>query len=391
MKKATIKLAALGIILCGSFTQTFAQYGSDINVVTTAVPFLRISSDARGSGMGDLGIATTPDVFSGFWNCAKTPFQQSKTMVGATYTPWLNDLGLNDVYLLSAYGTYKIDDMQALNMGLRFFNLGTIQFTDALGQDLNKYIPREMAFDLGYSRKLSDRIGLGIALRYINSNLASDVANSAIQYKAGNSVAGDIHFYQAPKNADGAGLAWGATLSNLGSKISYTSNAKQKDFIPANFGIGATYTKIFDKENKMTFGVDLNKLMVPTPPVQASNSSADSAQYIKDLDDYRTGSVVGGWFKSFGDAPGGFSEEIKEFQASLGAEYVYKEQFAFRAGYFYEAPTKGSRKFFSLGAGIVYNMFGLNFSYLLPSGSGVNRNPLSNTLRFSLTFDFDKK
>ena len=350
-----------------------------INVVTSAVPFLRISPDARSGGMGDVGIATTPDANSAFWNLAKTPFNTNKGGVSVTYTPWLKDLGLNDVYLFSGTGYLKLSDEEAISASLRYFSLGNIQFTDNLGNDLSSFRPREFAFDAGYSRKLSTKLSIGVALRYINSNLASGTING-VSYKAGSSVAGDLSLFHNGAKADGSGLNWGVAISNLGSKISYTSDATQKDYIPANIGIGVAYTKVIDESNKVTFGLDLHKLLVPTPP-----SVGDSAGLAK----YRSQGVVNSWFKSFGDAPGGFSEEVKEVQASLGAEYWYNNQFALRAGYFYENPIKGNRKYFTLGAGLKYNSFGLNFSYLLPSGNGVNRNPLSNTLRFSLFFDFD--
>jgi hypothetical protein len=379
MKQATIKLTALAFILGGATQVLKAQQANTINVVTTAVPFLRISPDARSGGMGDVGIATSADASSAFWNLAKTPFNTNKGGIAVTYTPWLKDLGLNDVYLASLAGYYKISDDEALSSSLRYFSLGNIQFTDNLGNDLSSFRPREFAFDIGYSRKLSSKIGLGIALRYINSNLASGTING-VAYKAGTSVSGDLSLYSNGIKADGSGLSWGVTLSNLGSKISYTSDATQKDYIPANLGLGVAYTKTIDEQNKITFALDIHKLLVPTPP-----AIGDSAGLIK----YRGQGVVNSWFKSFGDAPGGFSEEIKEVQASLGAEYWYNDQFAFRAGYFYENPLKGNRKYFTLGAGLKYNTFGLNFSYLLPSGNGVNRNPLSNTLRFSLVFDLD--
>ncbi len=378
MKKATFKLTAL-VLMLGSATSIVNAQANTINVVTSAVPFLRISPDARSGGMGDLGIATSPDANSSFWNLAKTPFNTNKGGLSVTYTPWLKDLGLNDVYLTSLAGFYKIDDEQAISGSLRYFSLGNIQFTDNLGNDLSSFRPREFAFDAGYSRKLSKKLALGVALRYINSNLASGTING-VAYKAGSSVAGDISLFHTGLKADGSGLNYGVTLTNLGSKISYTSDAKQKDYIPANIGVGVTYTKVLDETNKITFGLDLHKLLVPTPP-----SIGDSAGLVK----YRSQGVVNSWFKSFGDAPGGFNEEIKEIQASLGAEYWYNDQFALRAGYFYENPIKGNRKYFTLGAGLKYNNFGLNFSYLLPSGNGVNRNPLSNTLRFSLFFDFD--
>jgi hypothetical protein len=208
--------------------------------------------------------------------------------------------------------------------------------------------------------------------------LANGTLNG-VSYKAGSAVAGDITLFHSGLKADGSGLNYGITLTNLGSKISYTSDATQKDYIPADLGLGIAYTKVIDEANKITFGLDIHKLLVPTPP-----SLFDSTG----LSNYRSQGVVGSWFKSFGDAPGGFSEEVKEIQASLGAEYWYNDQFAFRAGYFYENPAKGNRKYFTLGAGLKYNNFGLNFSYLLPSGNGTNRNPLSNTLRFGLFFDF---
>ena len=381
MKKATLKLTALVMLMAGASSNALAQSSvNDISVVTTAVPFLRISPDARSGGMGDVGIATSADAYSGFWNLAKTPFAKSNTNIGVTYTPWLTDLGLNDVYLASLAGYHKLNENEAISLGLRYFSLGSIQFTDANGNQLNNFRPREFSVDAGYSRKLSAKSGLGIGLHYISSDLAGGTVNG-ITYKKGTSVAGDIHYYHNGLKENGAGLNWGVTLSNLGAKISYTQDATQKDFIPANLGVGVAYTKVFDADSKMTFALDLNKLLVPTPP-----SVSDSAG----LADYRTKGVVSSWFSSLGDAPDGGAEEMREVTASVGAEYWYKEQFALRAGYFYENPEKGNRKYFTFGAGLNYNTFGLNFSYLLPSGSGINRNPLSNTLRFSLSFNLDK-
>jgi hypothetical protein len=349
-------------------------------VVTTAVPFLRISPDARTGGMGDLSVATSPDANSGFYNLAKIPFNESQAGIGVTYTPWLKDLGLNDVYLASLAGYYKFDENQAINASVRYFSLGNIQFTDNLGNDLNSFRPKEFGIDVGYSRKLSDKIGIGVGLKYIYSNLAGGAATNGSSYKAGTAIAGDLGFYYEGKNEIGTGWAFGAALTNLGSKIAYTDNADQKDFIPANLGFGTTYTKVFDEQNKISFGVDVNKLLVPTPPAEGDQAA---------LEEYRKQGVVNSWFSSFSDAPGGASEELKEFQFSIGGEYWYNNQFALRTGYFWEDATKGNRKYFTMGIGIKYNIFGLNFSYLIPSGSGVNRNPLSNTLRFSLLFDLD--
>jgi hypothetical protein len=379
MRPTAFRLTAVILILTGMTQTTKAQGVDPINVVTTAVPFLRISPDARAAGMGDLAIATSPDANSSFWNLAKVPFNANKGGISASYTPWLKDI-LNDVYLASVAGYYKFDDQQALSGSLRYFSLGNIQFTDNLGNDLNTFRPREFGIDVGYSRKLSEKSGIGVGLKYIYSNLAEGPA-AGNNYKAASAVAGDIAYFYNGHNDQGQGWAFGAVMSNLGSKISYTDNADQKDYIPANLGLGTTYTRVFNSANKLTFGVDLNKLLVPTPPADPATA--------QQLADYRSKSVIGSWFSSFGDAPGGFSEEIKEFQASIGAEYSYNNQFALRAGYFHEDKTKGNRRYFTMGVGVKYQSFGLDFSYLLPSGSGVDRNPLSNTLRFSLHFGFE--
>src|SRR5690606_19804909 len=237
--------------------------------------------------------------------------------------------------------------------------------------------------DFSYARKLSDRFGLGIALRYINSNLVGGFADQASVYQAGNAFAGDLSLFYTAADNNGQGWNFGAALTNLGTKIGYTKDATQKDYIPANLSLGTAYKKVFDESNSILFGIDIHKLMVPTPPVYTD----DPDENLRINEEYRNKSVVNSWFSSFGDAPGGFSEELQEFQFSAGAEYSYNEQFFARMGYFYEGKNKGNRKYFTVGLGINYNMFGLNFSYLVPSGSGINRNPLSNTLRFGLVFD----
>ncbi|HVT83972.1 MAG TPA: type IX secretion system outer membrane channel protein PorV [Chitinophagaceae bacterium] len=378
MRQAALKLAAATMICCGIFSVTNAQV-QPINVVTTAVPFLRISPDARSGGMGDVGLATSPDASSVFWNLGKVSFNESKSGLVATYTPWLKDL-VNDVYLASLAGYYKFDENQAISGSLRYFSLGNIQFTDNLGNDFGSYRPREFSVDFGYSRKLSEKAGIGVGLKYINSNLAGGVTVGSTTYKTGSAVAGDIAFYYDGKDQQGDGWAFGAAMTNLGSKIDYTTNASQKDFIPANLGLGTSYTKNFNEQNKIQIGLDINKLMVPTPPAEGDATA---------LANYRSKSVISSWFSSFGDAPGGFSEELREFQVSVGGEYWYNNQFALRLGYFYEDKTKGDRRYLTTGVGLKYNVFGLNFSYLVPTGSGVNRNPLSNTLRFSVVFDLD--
>jgi hypothetical protein len=371
MRSTALKLTALLFISCSLVTAVNAQ--EKLKVVTSAVPFLRISPDARAGGMGDLGVATSPDASAGFWNIGKVAFNESKGGIAATYTPWLKNL-VNDVYLASLSGYYKWDELQAINVGLRYFSLGNIQFTDQNGNINGNGKPREFGLDVGYSRKLTDKFGLGVALRYINSDLASGAVSGGNTYKVGSSVAGDIGIYYNGKDDAGNGFTFGGTLTNLGAKISYTDNADQKDFIPANLGIGFTWNKSFDEQNKITLGADFNKLLVPTFTGDPSSQP--------DLDAYRKKGVPGSWFSSFSDFPG-------QANVSLGAEYWYNNQFAFRAGYFFEDKTRGNRRYFTAGLGLKYNIFGLNFSYLAPSGSGVTQNPLSNTLRFSVLFDLD--
>jgi hypothetical protein len=375
----SIILFCIGIVsICSSVdAQT-----DPVNVVTTAVPFLRISADARAGGMGDAGIATSPDINAQFLNLAKTPFNKMGTAIGVTYTPWLKDLGLNDVFLASLAGYRQITDDQAFSYSMRYFSLGNIQFTDYSGNLLNSYNPKEFAIDFGYSRKLSPNLGLGVALRYINSALATGTVNG-VSYKAGNAVAGDVSLYYTNDDKTGAGLSWGITLSNLGSKIGYTNDAQNKDFIPANLGLGVAYTSVFDQNSKLTFALDVNKLLVPAAPVASNptNASLDSAN----LAEYKSMSVMSSWLKSFADG----TNQLKSFQASLGAEYSYNDQFMVRAGYFFESPERGNRKYFSVGVGLKYDAIGINFSYLVPSGNGITRNPLSNTLRLGLSFDLE--
>jgi hypothetical protein len=383
--KVNFRHSLLGI---GLFTANLAiaqQQAPAINVVTTAVPFLRISPDARAGGMGDIGVATSPDGNSTFWNVSKTPFLTSKGGLAVSYTPWLKDIGVNDVFMAALAGYYKLDDESAITSSLRYFNLGDIQFTDFSGNPLSTGKPTELAVDLGYSRKLSQNWSVGAALRYINSNLARGYSSSSgVTYQAGTTVAGDLTASYDGTDEMGKGWRFGAAFTNLGGKIGYTSNAEEKDYIPANMGLGASYTAAFDEQNRLMIGLDMNKLMVPTPPVATGDSATDANALI----DYRSQSVVSSWFTSFTDAPGGFEEELQELQFGIGLEYSYSQQFFFRSGYFYENKNKGNRKFFSVGVGLKFNAMDLNFSYLVPSGSGTNRNPLSNTIRFSLAFDF---
>jgi hypothetical protein len=378
VKKIVTGFAAIICVAYSAKAQT-----DPINIVSTAVPFLRISPDARAGGMGDLGVATSPDANSPFWNLAKVPFAKKKSAIALNYTPWLKDLGLTDVYLASLAAYHKLDDQQAISTSLRYFSLGNIQLTDYSGNILNNVKPSEFSIDAGYSRLLNEKMSIGVALRYINSRLVVGDVGTGVVYKAGNAVAGDVSLFYHGVNQDGEGLNWGIVLSNLGSKIGYTNDSRNKDYIPANLGIGMSYTSAINESNKITFGLDLNKLLVPAAPLATGNYSVDSAN----LYTYRNTSVVSSWMKSFSDG----TNQLTSVQASLGAEYNYSDQFFVRAGYFYEDQSRGNRKFFSLGAGFSLDQMNINFSYLVPSGSGVTRNPLSNTLRFGIVFNLDPK
>jgi hypothetical protein len=350
-----------------------------MNIVTSAVPFLRAAPDARSAGMGDIGIATNSDANAAFYNMGKLAFNRSNAGIGVTYTPWLRELDLKDLYLLSAAGFVKLDDMQAISGAVRYFSKGNLQFTDENGNNTNTFKPTDLAIEGGYSRKLSDEMGVGVSIKYIHSKLANNAAS--MNYKSGNSVAADLGFFYSPLDDNGQGWNLGASLSNLGAKIGYSDNADQKEFLPSNLGLGAVYTRVFNDANELSFGVDINKLLVPTPPDQ--NDSAGMATY-------RDKGVVGSVFRSFGDAPNGFREEVREFQFGFGAEYTYNQTFSLRAGYFAENERKGNRQYLTVGAGFRYNVAAVNFSYLVPSQSWGNNNALSNTLRFSLLFDFYK-
>lgn len=385
------RLALIGLVAtCLSSTIALAQTNTNgtVNTVTTAVPFLRISPDARSGAMGDVGIAISPDANAQYWNVSKLPFATKKYGISATYTPWLKDL-VPDIFLayLSGYAKFGEEDNQAISASLRYFSLGEINYTGFNAEPLGTGKPNEFSFDLGYSRKLSEYLSTGISFRYIHSAIATGLAATpGIDYKPGNAFGADAGiYYTKTKELDDAkssNLSLGAVLSNVGSKISYSST--HKDFIPINLGLGGAYTYTADEYNKVTFALDINKLMVPTP--QDTSTPLDGkADWIPNK------GVVSGMLGSFSDAQGGFSEELKEFQVSVGAEYWYQEQFAVRAGYFYENKYKGDRRYFTCGLGVRYNVFNLNFAYLVPSGSGINRNPLSNTFRFSLMFGFDGK
>ncbi len=354
------------------------------NTIITAVPFLRIVADARSGALGDAGIAISPDANAMHFNDSKLVFAEKNLGVSATYTPWLRALGLNDVYLAYLTGYYKPSDEQAFGMSLRFFSLGEINFTDINGEPLGNGRPREWEFKVSYSRKLSEKFSAGIGAKFVNSNLASGQTVGGQEITIGRAGAADVSFtYETPLDLQNieSNLRLGLAVTNIGSKITYTNAAnEERDFIPTNLGIGGSWDLQFDEHNSLSFIADFNKLLVPTPCFEDCDTDQDG------IPDWKEDGPIQGIFSSFSDAPGGFTEELQEIMLSFGAEYWYDRLFAVRAGYYTEAQTKGARRFITVGLGLKYNIFGLNFSYLVPTTN--QRNPLDNTLRFSLMFDF---
>jgi len=348
------------------------------NTITTGVPFLTIAPDSRAGAMGDAGVATSPDVNSQHWNPAKYAFAESEMGIGLSYTPWLRNL-VSDINLAYLVGYKRLDDRQTMSASLRYFTLGDITFMSEYGDPTGQQSPNEFAVDMGYTILLSENFSGAVALRYIRSDLTGGQLVNGVETHAGNSFAADVAFYYQKEirvNRKMSTLGAGIDISNIGSKISYT-DGETKDFIPTNMKLGLSYKTEMDKYNTITFAFDANKLLVPTPDsskVDIFNGSTSDK------------SPIGGIFSSFTDAPGGASEEFKEINFSVGAEYWYNKQFALRAGYYYEDVTKGNRKFFTAGAGLKMNVFALDFSYLLPVAQN---NPLANTLRFTLSFDFE--
>jgi hypothetical protein len=396
MKKLLQRSIAVVLVLLSAesiYAQcTFDQNGRLVNLdgtpctntIVTGVPFLRIVSDARAGAMGDAGIATTADPNAMHFNASKLVFAESETAMSATYTPWLRALGLSDVYLAYLTGYKQLDELQTLGFGLRYFSLGSIQFTDVNGEPLREGRPNEFEIAVAYSRKLADKLSAGVTGKFIYSNLAAGQnLPGGETIEVGIAGAADISFtYLTDLNLSNteSNLAIGLALTNIGSKITYTRSTV-RDFLPTNLGLGIAWNLDPNPYNRLTLAVDINKLMVPTP-CQGPDCDQDG----DGIPDYKAQSPISGIFTSFTDAPEGFSEELRELYYSFGLEYWYDKQFAVRAGYFNEHLQKGNRKYFTVGLGLKYNVFGLNFSYLIPTTN--QRNPLDNTLRFTLLFDF---
>jgi len=352
----------------------------ELNAIQTVVPFLTIAPDSRAGAMGDAGVATSPDIYSMHWNPAKFAFIDGKGGVGISYSPWLRNL-VSDINIAYLSGYYRFDQKQVINGSLIYSSLGDVSFTDDFGNLIRDYKPNEWSFDLGYSRIFTDNLSGGIAFRFIYSNLTGGFPSGETDTKPGTSFAADVSlFYQKDIELMGrdALLAFGGNISNIGSKMTY-SESQTSDFIPINMRLGTAFTMDLDQYNKITLTIDLNKLLVPTPPFY-SITNPDSIIAGKDPNV----AVPVAIFQSFVDAPNGFKEELHEITYSYGAEYWYNNQFAIRAGYFHENESKGNRKYFTAGAGFRLSGFTIDFSYLMPL---VQNHPLARTLRFSLSFD----
>ena len=354
---------------------------SEFNPVDHAVISQTIAPDARSAGMGDVGAATDPDVNSQYWNPAKYPFCISRAGVSLNYTPWLRQL-VNDIDLAYVAGYYRIGDYSAVSGSLRYFSLGEVATsTDENAMTVNPY---EMSIDVAYSLMLSDYFSIAAAIRWIYSDLRYDYTEDSSPASA---FAADLALYYNNYFNMGSRecqIGLGMNISNVGSKITYYGDDRSQ-FLPANLRIGASVMVPIDEYNRFSIAADANKLLVPTVPVQNEGESATDYQ-ARVIDEYSSMSSITGLFKSFGDAPGGFKEELQEIQWSLGAEYVYHDQFSLRAGYHHESANKGNRKYFTVGGGFRMSVFSLDVGYVI---STAQSNPLDQTLRFTLAFDMD--
>jgi hypothetical protein len=375
------------LLLTGFIQFTYAQN----RVVTTGVPFLNIATDARSAAMGDQGVATSADGFSNHWNPSKYAFAPNDTGAAISYTPYLSKL-VNDIFLANLTYYRAVDDRAAWAVGLRYFSLGEIEIGRIPSDFLNPIIerPNELAIDASYALKLSDNFSMAIQGSFLNSDLklqSGDNESSAASSVAVG-ISGFYQSYEVPySNFSGVWRA-GFNISNIGPKIKYEDQG-ESDFLPTNLKLGGGFEFIFDSYNKLAVTLEINKLMVPSPSepiVSVDDDGNETVTGYRQPDDV---GVLSGIFKSFGDAPDGFSEELKEFTWALGAEFMYDDSFAFRAGYFNENELKGARKFFTIGAGFKYNIIDIDLSYLISATRVVN--PLENTLRFSLTFNFGQE
>jgi hypothetical protein len=385
----TISKTAILLLVCFflPFVANAQDMKNEFNPITTGVVSLGIVPDARGASMGDLGAATDPDANSQYWNPSKYAFAYSKAGVSISYTPWLRKL-VNDIYLANLAGYWKLgqEDNQAVSASLRYFSLGEVSMTNDEGASINSINPFEMAFDLGYSRKLSESFSMGVALRYIYSDLAFDESSSSDDTKGASAFAADISGYYTTYPIVGRNeCQWslGFNISNIGSKMSY-NGGNEPAFLPTNLRLGTMFMFPLADYHSLALSVDVNKLLVPAKP--RLTDFEDQIAYEDALQDWKDMSPIAGVFNSFTDAPGGAKEELREINYSIGAEYNYNQQFFLRGGYYHESTYKGNRQYFGLGAGFALNIVRLDAAYMIATAQS---SPLDQTLRFSLTFDMD--
>jgi len=388
MNKITALLFVLMTILSmpnNIQAQTFTfDLNGGVNTIFTALPFLRINPDGRSGGMGDLGIATSPDAASIYYNAAKLTFAEDKTGFSATYTPWLRQL-VPDMFISQLTGYTQLNDRNAIGGSIRYFNFGSIQFTDAFGLPTGTFNPYEFAADLGYAKKITPDLSIGLSLKYAYSNLAGVITANGPETFDTKTIAADIStYYQKEVNwmAKSGTFSAGIAITNIGNKVSYTNDAIT-DFIPTNLGIGTAYTMNLNNKNTIMVGIDFNKLLVPTPDTLFLDGDPN-------IPDHREKSLISGMFGSTFDAPGGTLEELREVSHSIGIEYWHKQIFALRAGRFYEHRTKGNRQYFTFGASFRYRVVGINVSYLVSTAETINIAPMDKTYRVSLFLGLPK-
>lgn len=411
MKVKKLLVAAMVLMAANTYGQNYIgqDYSASPNVITTAVPFVSISPDARGGSMGDCGVSSEADMYSMHYNPAKYVYLKDKLSFGLGYSPWLRNL-VSDMNLAYLAGAYKINERSAVAGSLRYFSCGEIDFRDVNNNELGKYSPNEWAIDATYSRMLGDYLAGAVSGRFIYSHLTQGQTEYS---KPGISVAADVGvYYKRPVewfSSMDADFAWGVSITNIGSKVSYNGSSERKDFVPTTLRLGPSLKLDLDEYNSLAFMVDFSKLLVPTPPVIARDSITgqpllnDDGSYKIEGGMDNNVSVVEGMIQSFYDAPGyGYNiygervnygkayEELCEINIGVGAEYWYNNVFAVRAGYFNETALKGNRKYVTLGAALKYNAFGLDVSYLVPINTVAGSNPLEKTLRFNLNFCFGK-
>lgn len=393
MNKTTLRRFILFTSVFAFTGNAMAQYNNNVatgqsnNYIHTGIPILQIAPDAISGALGDAGAAYEPNAYSAHWNNAKLAFAPMDMSISTTYTPWLRKLDseMNFLYL----GAYKrINKRSTVGASLTYFTLGKIDHTDDQGNLRGEFRPNEFAIDVTYSMKLSDYMALGATARFIHDDLTQGLEVEQMTTKPANGLAADVGLYYQQDIDKNQQVAGALTISNLGSKLSYSDDDTENEFLPANLRIGGRYTYEVDEYNKINVLLDLNKLLVPTPPLWNSSDSTWSGLY-DNLTDYNQTSSVMGALQSFYDAPGGFGEELREISLSLGAEYWYSNAFAARLGYFYEHKTKGARQYLTLGVGFRAKRLEFDFSYLVPT-SNFSNNPLANTLRVSLTYNIDK-